>query len=92
MRLYTRLGASSVVHEDDTFDVDENGAVEVPEPLGQRLHATHIDGKQAWETETERHTRLVAAEIERRRDPATLLAAVESLAEKQEQLRADLGG
>lgn len=80
MRLYTRNTAASVSDETHgSFDVDENGAIEVPEELGQRLHATHVAGQPQWETEAERHQRLTHEELERRRDPETLLQAVEHL-------------
>ena len=93
MRLYSRLGASSVSSEEHgSFDVDDDGAVDVPEPLGQHLHATHVNGAKAWETEAERHNRLVQAEIARRKDPEALLSVVESMAEKQAALVEALGG
>lgn len=80
MKLYTRRDASSVIVGDDTYPVGDDGTVEVPEDLGRRLRDTHVGGVKAWEDETERHARLLAEESERRKDPATLLAAVEALA------------
>lgn len=82
MRLYTLLDASSVHDEDHgSFDVDpETGAVEVPQELGLLLHRTHIGGRKAWEDDAERSTRLAEEDLARRKDPATLLAAVEALA------------
>lgn len=84
MRLYTLQDASSVQHEHHgSFDVDpETGGVEVPHELGEHLHATHIHGKPAWETEAERHARLVNAEIERRRDPASMYELMQQVAAK----------
>lgn len=80
MRLYTRLGATIVRHpEFGEYVVDADGAVDVPEALGRRMHATHFDGRLAWEDDAERAARLAADEDARRKDPATLLAAVEAL-------------
>lgn len=83
MRLHSRLGASSVQHEQfGCFDVDADGVVDVPEPLGHILHSTHIGGQQAWETDAELAARLAAEDLARRKDPATLLAALEALTAK----------
>lgn len=73
MKLYTLLNAAGVVDEDfGEFEVDADGSIEVPEDLGARLHAAHIGGQKAWETEAERHARLKTEDLERRRDPAAL--------------------
>lgn len=84
MRLYTLTGASGVTNEEHgSFEVDpETGILEVPEALGLVLHATHINGKAAWETDAERSTRIASEDLARRQDPATLLAAVEALTQK----------
>lgn len=84
MRLYTLTGATSVSNEDHgTFDVDpKTGAIEVPEALGRILHNVFLAGKRAWEDDVERAKRLADEELARRKDPATLLAAVEALTEK----------
>jgi len=78
MRLYSRFGATQVSNEDfGDFDVDpDSGAVEVPPALGALLHNQHINGLRAWEDDAERTARLTAEELARRKDPATLLAAV----------------
>ena len=82
MILYTLIGHSFISDpEFGDFEL-EDGQVEVPEELGRRLHSTHIEGKPVWETSGERHERLVREEDARRRDPASLLAAVEALTAK----------
>jgi hypothetical protein len=80
MRLYTRTGATALDDpEYGTFEADEQGGFDLPDPLASRLHAFHINGGPAWETDLERQNRLIAEEIERRRDPATLLEAVQQI-------------
>lgn len=80
MRLYTRTGATTVDHpEYGHFDVDPDGWVDLPEELAEQLHRFHMAGKPMWETDLERQNRLVSEELERRKDPATLLSAVEQL-------------
>ncbi|WP_155589809.1 hypothetical protein [Streptomyces cavernae] len=80
MRLYTRTGATAVDDpEYGNFQADDEGGFDLPDPLANRLHGFHINGRPAWETDLERQNRLIAEEIERRKDPATLLAAVQQL-------------
>lgn len=81
MKLYTLGNASSVSNEDyGTFDVDSDGSIVVPEDFGAYLRDHHAaDGSKAWEDEIERHARVTAEELERRRDPASLYDAVEQL-------------
>jgi hypothetical protein len=80
VKLYTRTGAASISNEQHgEFTIAKDGSVHVPDEFGAYLHRQHIGGKPAWEDEAERHARLVAEEVERRKDPATLLAAVEEL-------------
>lgn len=80
MRLYSRAG-QTVLNDPEygTFEVDPNGGFEFPEDLGERVHAFHIGGKPAWETDVERQRRLAQEELDRRRDPATLMDAVQQL-------------
>jgi len=79
MRLYTKTGATQV---DDpqygTFTPDDNGAFEFPDPLGAKLH-----GRPEWETEDVRATRIATEELDRLRDPATLLAELRKMSEGQ---------
>jgi len=80
MRLYTRTGATALDHpEHGHFDADPQGAFDLPDELADHLHAFHIAGRPAWETDIERQRRLISEELERRKDPATLLSAVEQL-------------
>lgn len=87
MRLYTLTGATQVddpVH--GSFEAGAEGAFEFPNELSARLHAFHVGGEKAWETDAERADRLQAEQLERMRDPATLLAAVQALASHQADL------
>ncbi len=80
MKLYSLIGHASIadpVYGNFERD-DSDGSFELPMELARTLHAVHINGKPAWEDESERLGRLVAAEDARRRDPATLLAAVQA--------------
>ncbi|MFJ9771231.1 hypothetical protein ACIRVF_08300 [Kitasatospora sp. NPDC101157] len=76
MRLYSRTGATAL---DDPrhgrIEADpDHGGFDLPEELAEELR-----GFPAWETDVERQQRLVIEEIERRKDPATLLDAVQQL-------------
>jgi hypothetical protein len=62
-----------------TFQADENGAFDFPDDVSDRLHGFHHRGQPMWETDIERQQRLISEELERRKDPATLLSAVEQL-------------
>lgn len=80
MRLYTLTGASAL--DDPTFghfEADEQGGFDFPNDLSDRLHRFHAGGRPLWETAIERQNRLITEELERRKDPATLLQAVEQL-------------
>jgi predicted trehalose synthase len=81
MRIYTLTGATSV---DDPqygrFNADANGAFDgLPDEMAKRLHSFHLNGKAAWETDAEREQRIVSEELDRMRDPATLLAAIKEM-------------
>lgn len=80
MRLYTRTGATAL---DDSefghFDANDDGGFDFPDPLSDKLHRFHAGGQPMWETDIERQQRLIAEELERRRDPATLMEAVQQL-------------
>lgn len=80
MRLYTRTGATTL---DDAqyghFDAGPDGCFDVPEEFGEQMRRFHFGGRPAWETDIERQHRLMTEELERRKDPATLLQAVEQL-------------
>jgi hypothetical protein len=80
MRLYTRTGATALDDpEYGHFDADEQGGFDLPDGLSDRLHAFHWRGQPMWETDIERQHRLNREDVERRKDPATLLSVVEQL-------------
>lgn len=80
MRLYSRAGATSLDDpEYGHFDAGADGGFDLPEELGERLHRFHVGKEPLWETDIERQHRLMQEELERRKDPATLLDAVQQL-------------
>jgi hypothetical protein len=80
MRLYSRTGATAVDHpEHGHFEAADDGGFDFPDELSDALHRYHVHGRPAWETAIERQNRLIDEELERRKDPATLLSAVEQL-------------
>ena len=80
MRLYTRTGAAALDDpEYGHFDADDDGFFELPDDLAERLHGFCVGGQPLWETDIERQNRLIGEELERRKDPATLLDAVQQI-------------
>jgi hypothetical protein len=80
MRLYTRTGATALDHPVfGHYDADEHGGFDFPNELSDQLHGFASGGRPLWETDVERQRRLISEELERRKDPATLLQAVEQL-------------
>jgi hypothetical protein len=80
MRLYTRTGATALDDpEYGHFDADDQGAFDFPDDVSDRLRRFHVAGQPAWEDDIERQNRLIGEEMERRKDPATLLEAVEQI-------------
>lgn len=80
MRLYTRTGATALDDPDHgRFDADEQGGFDFPDEVSEPLRRFHVGGKPAWEDDIERQNRLINEEMERRKDPATLLDAVEQI-------------
>lgn len=80
MRLYSLTGAAAVVDpEFGRFEPDANGGFDFPDELSDRLHRFGSKAGQFWETDIERQARLLHEELERRKDPATLLSAVEQI-------------
>jgi hypothetical protein len=80
MRLYSRTGATAVDDGGEHYTAaDDAGGFDFPEDVGARLHSFHAAGKPLWETQVEQQARLTGEELERRKDPATLLTAVEAL-------------
>jgi hypothetical protein len=79
MRLYSRTDAASVSDGGKTYKAAKDGSFDLPDELAARLHGFATAGKPQWETDVERQNRLIAEEIERRKDPATLLDAVQQI-------------
>jgi len=80
MRLYSRTGQTVLTDaEYGTFEAGPDGGFDLPEDLALREHAFHVGGRPLWETDVERQYRLAAEELDRRRDPATLMNAVQQL-------------
>lgn len=87
MRLYSLTGATALTDpEFGSFDAGPDGSFDLPEEFAERLHAFHFGGRPAWETDIERQARLMNEELERRKDPATLLSAVEQLVKAAAQV------
>lgn len=82
MRLYTRTGATALTDPETgtEYEADEQGGFDLPEELSERLHRFHIAKQPAWEDDIERQQRLVDEQLERAKDPATLLEVVQQLA------------
>ncbi|MCX4750905.1 hypothetical protein OG455_41225 [Kitasatospora sp. NBC_01287] len=88
MRLYSRTGATALDDpEYGHFEADADGGFDLPDPLAAREHGFAVRGARIWETDIERQHRLIAEEVERRKDPATLLQAVEQLVNAQSNFR-----
>lgn len=80
MRLYPRQGQTSIDHpEYGHFDANTDGSFDLPEDAAEQLRRFHVGGQPLWETDIERQNRLYHEELERRRDPATLMDAVQQL-------------
>lgn len=79
MRLYPRAGQTALAHAGQTYTAGGDGGFDLPEYVALEVHAFHANGKPLWETDIERQHRLIAEEAERRKDPATLLDAVNQL-------------
>ena len=79
MRLYSRDGATAVSHGGVTYTAGSDGGFDFPEETGRHLHAFHAGKRPLWETDIERQNREAAEIAERRKDPATLLDAVQQI-------------
>ncbi|NUR01366.1 MAG: hypothetical protein HOY79_34025 [Streptomyces sp.] len=80
MRLYSRTGATRLDDpEHGSFDADAQGGFDFPDEVSDRIRGFHLHGKPLWEDDIQRQQRLIEEELERRKDPATLLSAVEAL-------------
>lgn len=79
MRLYTMTGATQVSAGGTVYTGDENGVFEFPQDVGAEQHSFHVNGKAAWEDDAERAARLAAEQMEKLRDPATMLAELQKM-------------
>lgn len=94
MRLYSLVGADQHVDpEHGRYAPDEAGGFDFPDEISDVLEGFAVKGRKLWETEADRVGRLHGMEMARRRDPATMLAAMEdnaSLTRKVTELMAML--
>lgn len=83
MRLYNTEGAAQVDDpEYGTFKPGETGAFDgLPDGMYAKLH-----GRPGWENEAERTARLAAEQMEKLRDPATMLAELQKMTAGQGEL------
>lgn len=80
MRLYSRLGATSHTRDGVTWTPEPDGSFSIPdEAVAREMLACHSGGVPMWEDEIGFRQRVAAEELERRRDPATLMTAVEQI-------------
>ncbi|MFB8182629.1 hypothetical protein ACFC8N_42900 [Streptomyces sp. NPDC055966] len=89
MRLYSRTGATAL--DDPTYghiEANADGGFDFPNELSDQLHGFCVNGQPLWETDVERQHRLINEELERRKDPATLLGAVEQLVKAAQATKA----
>ncbi len=78
MRLYSLVGADQHVDPDGIrYFPDEAGGFDFPDDISDLVGGFAVKGRKLWETETERADRLHGMELARRRDPASLLTAME---------------
>lgn len=95
MRLYTLTGTTQVKDPVTgiAYEADADGAFnDLPEDLGNFLHSFHVKGKRAWEDDAERARRLRSEQLDKMRDPATLLAEMQKMAANQGALTSILAG
>ncbi len=85
MRLYNTEGATQVDDpEFGTFTPGANGAFDgLPDDMYAKLH-----GRPGWENEAERTARLAAEQLEKLRDPATMLAEMRKMTANQSEFTA----
>ena len=81
MRLYTRTGAVALTDPATgrIYEADDQGGFDFPDDLSDGLHRFAVRGQPMWENDIERQRRVMNEELERRKDPATLLSAVEQI-------------
>lgn len=80
MLLYSRTGATALDDpEYGHFEREADGSFDLPDDLADRLLSFHHRGRPLWETEIDRGQRIASEDLERRRDPANLLDAVQQI-------------
>lgn len=80
MRIYSRRGAVAIDDpEYGRFEPEADGSFDLPDDLSDRLVRFHQRGVPLWETEIDRGQRVATEDLERRRDPANLLDAVQQI-------------
>ena len=80
MRLYPRReGTDQVKHGDVTYTPASDGGFDFPDEVSDQLHRFAVRGERLWEDSIERQRRILDAEMDRRRDPASLYEAVAKL-------------
>lgn len=80
MLLYSLTGATALNDpEYGHFEPGPDGGFEVADDLADRLVRFHHRGRPLWETQIDRGRRVAAEDLERRRDPANLLEAVQQI-------------
>lgn len=85
MRLYSRAGAVALDDPDfGHYDADDQGGFDFPEDLSDRLHRFHAAGRPLWESEAEKHQRLIAEDRVRSQDPGVMLALMQRLVDATE--------
>jgi hypothetical protein len=78
MRLYSLMGADSHVTPDGTrYTPDDAGGFDFPDEVSDPIERCAVKGRRMWETEGERADRMHGMEMARRRDPASMLTAME---------------
>jgi len=84
MRLYSKTGATRIDGPSGSFTPGANGAFDgLPDAVYADLH-----GRPDWEDEAERTARLAAEQLEKLRDPATMLAELQKMTAGQGELAA----
>lgn len=84
MRLYSRTGATSVHHGGQVYTLGDSGGFDFPDEVSDVLHPFAVKGERLWETDIERHQRILGEEMDRRRDPASLYDAVAKIMQAAE--------
>lgn len=75
MRLYSKTGATRIDGPLGSFTPGPDGAFDgLPDAVYADLH-----GRPDWENEAERTARLAAEQLEKLRDPATMLAELQKM-------------